>query len=646
MMEHTYLTNTTILEALKTYLQAFPSATAVQASPAGDFISRQELVPVRQSVGRITAEAVYARANVPHYLACAMDGIAVQAQATFGATDQQPVELTAGQFVAVDTGDPLPDPMDAVVMIEDVVRRDDKILLYAPATPWQHVRQIGEDFCAGDMLLPSHTALTPVAVGTLVAGGVMAVPVLTRPRVTLIPTGDEIVAPTLELKPGEIPEFNSTLFGSLLETWGAVVNTTPIIPDRLSQLEQAVRTATADSDLVLVLAGSSAGRDDYTTQVISTVGEVLIHGLAIRPGKPAVLGRCGQVPVIGLPGYPVSGLVVLEEIVAPLLRRLFRLDIPDRPTVTARLSRRLVSSLKYQEYIRVRLSALTEGYAATPLDRGAGLVSSFLKADGLLVVPQNCEGYEAGDTIEVRLIRPLAAIGRTLSVIGSHDPLLDECSDLFARFFGHSALLSSSHAGSFGGIMALKRREAHLAGIHILDEASGEYNVATVRQSFKPGEVVLIEGVYRQQGLMVAPGNPHRIASLTDIAARNLRYVNRQKGAGTRILLDFMLKQQQLSAEQLSGYTREEFTHTAVAAQIASGSADAGLGILSASRIFGLDFIPLADERYDFLVSADAFETPIVQRFLEVIRSAEFAARLDRLGGYRIDQIGRVITYA
>lgn len=634
-MNQQYLSNTPIEQALATYLAAFSQVA-----------SQPEIIPTRSALGRISAEALYARANVPHYLACAMDGIALNARLTFAATDQEPVRLQPGQWIAVDTGDPLPAGTDAVIMIEDVVWEGEAILLYTPATPWQHVRQIGEDFCAGDMLVPGHTVLSAAALGALTAGGVMTVPVLRSPVVTLIPTGDEIVAPTADLKPGDIPEFNSTLFGSLLESWGATVRTTAIIPDRLQALEQTVRAAIEASDLVLVLAGSSAGRDDYTTQVIAAVGDVLVHGLAIRPGKPAILGRSGNVPVIGLPGYPISGLIVLEDLVAPLMRQQFALAIPERTSCVATLSRRLVSSLKYQEYIRVRLTRLADGYAAIPLDRGAGLVTSFLKADGLLVVPQNCEGYEAGANVTIRLIRPQAAIDKTISVIGSHDPLLDECADLFARQPGSQVTLASSHAGSFGGILAIRRHEAHLAGVHILDEATGDYNVATIRQSYKPGEVVLVEGVYRQQGLMVARGNPFQITGLSDIASQQLRYVNRQKGAGTRILLDFLLKQQGIGPDQLSGYTREEYTHTAVAAQIATGSADAGLGILAAARIFDLDFIPLAEERYDFLIAAEAFGNLGIQHFLELIKSPAFAERLAKLGGYRIDQIGREIPYA
>lgn len=633
-MAQTYLKNTPLAAALAAYLPAFASQPE----------SQREWLATPEAAGRITAEAVYARLNVPHYLACAMDGIAVRAADTFGATDQQPVQLSASQYRVVDTGDPLPDGCDAVVMVEDLVHQGDRLLLATPAVPWQHVRQIGEDFCAGDLLVPSFSQLTPGALGTLVAGGVLKVPVQSRPRITLIPTGDEIVAPSPDLLPGQIAEFNSTLFGSLLASWGAQVETAAIVPDRLSALEQAVQAAVATSDLVLVLAGSSAGRDDYTTQVIAGLGEVLVHGLAIRPGKPAILGRIGAVPVLGLPGYPISGLVVLETVVAPLLQQLFRLAIPARPVVKARLSRRLLSSLKYQEYVRVRLTAAGGGqYAAIPLERGAGLVSSFLKADGWLVVPQDCEGFEAGTVVDIELLRPLAEIDQTISVIGSHDPLLDECTDLLARLPGQKFRLQSSHVGSFGGLLAIRRGEAHVAGIHLLDESSGTYNRAAVAKNFAAGEAILVEGVYRQQGLMVAAGNPLGLRGLSDLTRQGLRYVNRQKGAGTRMLLDFHLRQLGVAPDQISGYTREEMTHTAVAAQIASGSADAGLGILAAARTFGLDFIPVAEERYDFLIQKSLFATPAIRQFLELLQSAAFRQRLERLGGYRIDQIGQVL---
>lgn len=639
-MSQEYLTNTPLEEAIELYLQRLNAA---------DVEPGTENIPVTAALGRRTAAAVYAVRSVPHYLACAMDGIAIRAEWTFGASETAPVDLEKGRYVVVDTGDSLPDGMDAVIMVEDVIEFSQRIRLISPAVPWQHVRQIGEDFSAGDMLACSGTILGPALLGAMVAGGVRQVTVFRLPLITLIPTGDEIVPPSDEPVPGLIPEFNSTVYGKFLEADGARVLVMPIIPDVPELIQKALAEAIVRSDMVLLLAGSSAGRDDLSTQVIKSQGEVILHGIAIRPGKPTILGlgwpnNLGLYkPVIGLPGYSVSGLIVLEEIVRPILRQLFRLEIAERPQVEARLSRRLVSSLKYREYIRVRLTLSQGQLIASPLERGAGILTSYARADGLLVIPRDSEGFAEGTRVTIQLLRPLSQVEASLSVIGSHDPLLDEMADLLAKVKGSTVTLSSIHAGSMGGILAVRRHEAQIAGIHLLDEATGEYNLAYVQRYFPGNNVLLIEGVRRQQGLIVQRGNPLQIRDLADIANRQLRYVNRQKGAGTRLLLDYHLAKANISPDQISGYHREEYTHTGVAAQIASGSADAGLGILSVAKMAGLDFLPVAEEHYDFLIDTLAWELPAVQRFVALLRSDVFRQRLEQLGGYRLEEPGRII---
>ncbi len=633
-MSQEYLTNTPLEKAVELYLERLMAA---------DIRPLSEMINVRDGLGRRTAAAIYANRSVPHYLACAMDGVAVSAEKTFGASETAPIDFAKESCHMVDTGDGLPLGTDAVVMIEDVIDLGDRIRLIAPAVPWQHVRQIGEDFCAGDMLACSGTLLTPALLGVLVAGAVMNVPVLRRPHVTLIPTGDEIVPPTDELTAGRIPEFNTTVYGAFLEVDGVEVSVTAIIPDDPEKLRAALSEAIDRSDLVLLLAGSSAGRDDLSATTIRSLGEVVLHGIAIRPGKPAVLGICSNKPVIGLPGYPVSGLVVLEEVVRPLLSKRYGLDIPERPVVQARLTRRLNSSLKYLEYIRVRLTRSRGQLIAAPLDRGAGKLTSYANADGILSIPRDSEGFEEAALVDIRLLRPLSQIENALSVIGSHDPLIDEIADLLYLSEGPAVTLSSVHAGSMGGVLAIRRHEAQIGGIHLLDETSGEYNVAVVRRYFAGGEAILVEGVRRLQGLLVQRDNPLQIRDFSDIAERRLRYVNRQKGAGTRLLLDHLLTQHGISSERISGYTREEYTHTGVAAQIKAGTADAGMGILSAARIAGLDFLPLAEESYDFLIDAGAWQMPGVQRFISVLQSDAFRQRLEQLGGYRLVQPGRVI---
>ena len=645
-----YLTNTPLDQALSIYREKLLLAGI--SLPA-------ENIDVQNANGRFTIGPVYAVRSVPHYLASAMDGIAVRAADTFGATETTPVTLTSCSYTVVDTGDALPDEYDAVIMIEDVVWKADHAVMIQSAAPWQHVRQIGEDFCAGDMLLPGASVITPPVVGILLAGGISRIEVIRRPVIHIIPTGDEIVPPSGALKPGEIPEFNSSVFSSCLRQFGADVAVQPIVPDDPALLEAALLRSASESDWVLILAGSSAGRGDFTSAAIEKTGEVIVHGLAVRPGKPAILGICGTTPssgatpVIGIPGYPVSGLVVLEEILYPLLRELARLDIPHRREVHAVLSKRVLSSLKYQEYIRVRLNQVHERLIAIPMERGAGLLNSFARADGIAVIEQNSEGSEAGQDITVRLLRDMSDIQQTLCVIGSHDPLLDELSDLFHSDAGKTPPeilqqsvmhLMSAHAGSMGGLMAIKRGEAQLAGIHLLDAGSGTYNLPFLPRYFADDTVVLIEGVRRMQGLITAAGNPKEISSLSDLVRPGLRYVNRQGGSGTRILLDYQLEQLRITPDRINGYTREEITHSGVAAQIAAGSADAGLAIMAAARLFGLGFIPVAEECYDFAIRKDILETPLIRRFLALLKSAEFRRRLENMGGYRLLQPGEIIS--
>lgn len=632
-MSFQYLTNIPLEKAREDYISFMRNR---------GFHGGTEAVPVSDSCGRITAGPVYAHICAPHYNASAMDGIALSAAATFGATETTPVTLTPADFTVVDTGDPLPEGCDAVIMVEDVVTQDDGcVRLYAAAAPWQHIRQIGEDVCAGEMIVPSHALITPAAVGAMIAGGVLEISVVSRPKVGIIPTGDEIVPPTADPKPGDILEFNSSIFSAMLRQWGAEPRTYPICPDKFDAIEGALQMAAEECDMVILNAGSSAGREDYSAEAIKKLGEVLCHGIAIKPGKPAILGACGAKPVLGVPGYPVSGIIVVEELLKPLIDIWFSTPAAPAACVDAVLARPVVSGLKYREYVRVRLGRVDGRYIASPLNRGAGVVSSFMKADGILDIPQGAEGCEAGETVSVRLLRPSYELDRTLVVIGSHDPLLDELGDLIHTAFP-DIYMSSTHVGSMGGIMAVRRGETHAAGIHLLNEADGRYNTAFVEKYFPGGGVRLVECVGRTQGLMLAKGNPLGIAGVSDLCRSKLRYVNRQKGSGTRILIDYLCKKLELDSGKIYGYDREEFTHTSVAAQIASGTADAGMGIYSAAKLYDLDFLPVCMEQYDLLVPDSAWDTPMVQAMLEVMQGEAFRERLRNLGGYTVENPGTV----
>lgn len=629
-----YLTNVPLEQARREYLELLEHQ---------GFEPQTQVIPVYESCGRVTAEAVYAHICAPHYTASAMDGVAVCARDTFGATETTPVTLHPEQFTVLDTGDPVPEGRDAVIMVEDLVKNEDgSITIHAAAAPWQHIRQIGEDVCAGEMILPGHMTVTPAAIGAMIAGGVLELRVIRRPVVGIIPTGDEIIPPCTDPRPGDILEFNGSIFSAMVRQWGAEPVVYPIVPDDFDRIKAMVEKASDQCDMVILNAGSSAGREDFSAQVIRQLGQVLYHGIAIKPGKPAILGCRGKTAILGVPGYPVSGIIVIEQFLKPLIEHWLKTPAQPEHYAQATLTRPVVSGLKYQEFVRVRMGAVGGRLMASPLSRGSGVVSSFMKADGILEVPQGLEGYEAGEEVTLRLLSPMEKLRNTLVVIGSHDPLLDELADML--HLGDPRLyMSSSHVGSMGGIMAIRRGEAHMAGCHLLDTADGTYNRSFIRKYFPKGDVKLVSCVGRQQGLMVARGNPLNICSFADISRQGIRYVNRQKGSGTRILTDYLCSREKVEPSDVYGYTREELTHTSVAAQIACGSADVGMGIYSAAKLYDLDFIPICIEEYDLIIPDHAWDSPMVQQLLTILRSDAFREKILSMGGYTVDHPGQVL---
>ncbi len=635
-MSFQYLTNVPLKKATEDYVRIMMEK---------GFEAGEEDVPVFDACNRVSARPVYAVISAPHYNAAAMDGIAVHAKMTFGATETTPIVIAKDDFIVIDTGDPVPDAYDAVIMVEDLVHLDDgAVKLHSAATPFQHIRQIGEDICQGEMIIPSYTSITPAAIGSMLAGGVLRVPVLKKALVGIIPTGDEIVPPTTKNPgTGDILEFNSSIFASMLQNWGAETKIYPICKDIVDDIKATVEVALEECDIVIINAGSSAGREDHTVHIVKDVGDVLYHGIAIKPGKPAILGYKNNKVILGVPGYPVSGIIVIEEILKPLLAHFSKQYFSPPVHHEAVLSRPVISGVKYEEFIRVRMGHVEGRYIASPLSRGSGIVSSFMKADGMLRIPQGVEGYKAGENVSIELLQDLTKIDSSLVAIGSHDPLLDELADML-HVADKKLYMISSHTGSMGGVMAVKRREAHIAGVHLLDEGDGSYNISYVKKYFPEGGVRLIEVTGRQQGFMIAKGNPKNIETLQDLHRDGVRFINRQKGSGTRILFDYLNKQKGLAASHIYGYDHEEFTHTSIAAQIASGSADVGMGIYAAARMFDLDFIPVCIEKYDFLIPEYAYETPMIQKILEIIKSVSFKQKLKSLGGYLLDQPGREYT--
>ena len=634
-----YLKTTPVEEARKKYMQALEEAGCLK--------QEEERTDTYESLGRITAEAVYAKCCSPLFNAAAMDGIAVKSAETAEAGEERPLALSLGSgYRIIDTGDPVKSPFDAVIMAEDVMETGEGMVTITKSVPgWQHVRPIGEDIAAGEMLLPSHHTIRPVDIGVLLAGGILNLEIFKKPQVSIIPTGTEIIMPHENPKEGDIIDSNSGMIAAMVTESGGVPHRCSIVPDDYQKIKETVLQETERSDMVIINAGSSAGTEDYTVHVLREIGQVIVHGVAMKPGKPVILAIVQGKPVIGLPGYPVSAYLAFENFAEPVLRIMAGLSpnkgSSTRKTVKAVLSKRTVSSLKHREYVRVKVGKVGDKFVCAPLARGAGAAMSLVRADGFCVIPQESEGFEAGETVDVELYTDLVQIENTLVSIGSHDIIIDVMNDMMAeRFPGMN--LSGTHVGSMGGLMALSRGETVIAPTHLLDEETGEYNVSYMENIFPGENMALIKGVDRIQGIMVKKGNPLGIKGVEDLT--RVRYVNRQRGAGTRVLLDYKLKQAGITPDMIDGYDKEAATHMAVAALVASEEIDAGMGVKSAADAMGLDFIEVGTEEYDFAIRQENLELPQVRAFRQILESEEFHEKLAEMGGYGWRQAGRIVT--
>jgi molybdopterin molybdotransferase/putative molybdopterin biosynthesis protein len=601
-------------------------------------------VPVTEAAGLVIAAPVWAVRSSPPFDAAGMDGIAVTAADTTAAGETTPVWLEVGAYDVVDTGDPMPGGRDAVVMREHVhYDAGGRAELRAAVPPYQHVRSIGEDVAAGELLLPEGHRLRAADLAAMAAAGQVAASVRRKAVVLILPTGDEVVPIGTEPGPGEILDTNSLMLAEQAREAGCDARVLPVEPDDPDRIAAVVKAAAEECDLLIVIAGSSAGRDDYTARVVASAGTLAVHGVAVRPGHPVVLGVVGQTPVLGAPGYPVSAALTFDIFAVPLLAELSGAPSRRRPLATARLARKLASPLGMDDWVRVRLGMVGGDTVATPLPRGAGVLTSLVRADGLLVVPAGSEGHHAGTSVSVELLRSLDEIARTIVVIGSHDLVLDLAASAL-RAADPLITLASSNVGSLGGLVAVRDGLCHLAGSHLLDPATSEYTLPYLDRVFGPGpasEVAVVRLVHREQGLLVAPGNPLGLTGIEDLARPGVRYVNRQRGAGTRVLLDHLLTGLGLAPDAIAGYAREEPTHLAVAAAVAAGRADAGLGIMAAAAPFGLDFVPVAREPYDLVVAPGALDGPQLAPLWALLRDPGFQASVEALGGYSAREMGR-----
>lgn len=633
--ESVYLSNKPLGEARRLWLQALDSADFFSITPV--------TLPVDKALGKTTAKAVYAQHSSPTYNASAMDGVAVSFQDLSMASETSPVRLSRSRYLPVNTGNAVPEPYNAVVMIEDVHTHDNgEIELISPATPWQHIRTVGEDIVATELIIPQGHTIRPIDQGAMLAAGITEVEIAKPPVVTVIPTGSELIEPGTEVEPGQIIEFNSRILSGSLAQWGAEVRSHPSVSDDPALLAEAVCEAAQTSDLVITNAGASAGTKDFSGSVLGKEGHVVVHGVAIKPGKPVILALIDDTPVIGLPGYPVSALLTLELFGRELIYRFMGKPLPDDDYCEALMSRPIHSAMGVDQFVRVTLGQVGDKLIATPSGKGAGAVMSMVRADGMLTIPSGSEGIGAGEQVRISMLRDRKEIDSTLVVIGSHDNILDLMANALHRL-DPPIRLSSAHVGSMGGIMAIRRGEAHFGGSHLLDAATGEYNVSFIHRFLPDTPLHLINLCYREQGLMVTKGNPQGISSLADIAEKKLSFINRQKGAGTRLLTDKILAESGLEPEQIPGYNHEEYTHMNVAAAVSCGRVDTGMGIRAAALALNLDFVPIAEERYDLIVPIGFLEDSRVQGALELTADAGFRSKIEALGGYNLRDCGSIM---
>jgi len=347
--------------------------------------------------------------------------------------------------------------------------------------------------------------------------------------------------------------------------------------------------------------------------------------------------------VAGLPGYPVSAALTFDLFVRPLIHRLQGLATPQRTSIEAVMTRKVFSTMGQEEFLRVKVGKVAGQFLAMPLQRGAGTTMSLVRADGLVHIPSASEGLHEGQKVSVELLTGLEQVEKAIIAVGSHDLALDVLSNHLHQKYPNTSL-SSTNVGSLGGLIALGREEAHLAGSHLLDEETGDYNLPYVRRLLGDKAMVVVNLVFREQGLMVARGNPKGIGSLRDLLRPEVRFINRQRGAGTRVLLEYRMKRMGITSARVNGYDQVAFTHLAVAVAVAGGSADAGLGIVAAARALDLDFIPLMKERYDLVIPRDYFGSPLLAPLLDILQQPSFRAEVESLGGYDTSQMGRVLA--
>ncbi len=601
-------------------------------------------ISAKESFGYILSEPIFAKVSAPNFTASAMDGIAIDYKKTLEASENNHIELLENiDYMVVDTGDYIEPKYNAVIMVEDIINIEEcKIKITSPIGFFENIRSVGEDIVKTQMVLPSFHKIRPVDIGAIIASGVENVKVFRPFNVGIMPTGTEIVDITKgNFKKGDIIDSNSYMLKALVEEMGFKGHINDIVKDDYNLLKENIIKMIDKNDIVFINAGSSAGREDFTKDILAELGEVIIHGVAIKPGKPVILAVVNNKMVVGIPGYSVSCYMVFEKIIKPILNSLLKVDV-EQNHIEATLTKQVNSSLKHLEFVRVKVGFVNDKWIATPLARGAGVSMSLVDCDGILEVPKEFEGYNSGESVTIKLNKDISELKKRLTSIGSHDMIIDVLRDQLICD-DKNIDISSTHLGSFGGVIALKNKECDFAPIHILDEDTGLYNIGAINKFFKDEKMVLIKGVQRQQGLYVAKGNPKNIKGIKDIV--NHKYANRQSGSGTYILLEYLLKENDINEKDVVGFDFNLPTHFDVAINVKEGITDCGLGVYSVAKSLDIDFVHIINEDYDFLIYEKDLEKEYIKLFIDTLKSDNFKKKIEELGGYETNHCGEIIYF-
>lgn len=584
-------------------------------------------VPLMQSVGRVVAEPVFAKYSVPEVNISAMDGIAIRSRDTIGATDRSPVTLE--HFTRVNTGNIVPPEFDAVVMIEDTWEAGEKFQIRKSAIPWQHVRPAGEDVKENKLVLPRGHSIRAFDIGALATYGITDIEVLAV-RVGIIPTGSELVPLGVRPGPGQVVESNTVMAQVFLSQMGADCTRYPIVHDDPGLIRDAMSTAVKENDLVLISAGSSAGTRDFTESVIRSLGDLVFHGVAVKPGKPVMLGKVEGKPVLGMPGYPLAAQTVLREFAVPLLESWGLSPAPRFP-VNVRLGQALVSDPGFDEFVPVFVGRIGTTLYGIPHGKGAGVQMATIKANGYTHIPAPVEGYEAGTRLEVLLTTDPGSVERILIFTGSVDPALEE---LAALAHDKGLYIQANNPGNTGAFLAIQRNTSHAAPLS-LPARSLLSSYQSLIKNIPAGDVVFVHIATIEQGLASHDG-----LGLGDLP--RVRFINTQKESPSRAVLDTLMAAEGIDPSQVNGYLQEVYGPQAVAFAIRNGFADAGMCTSSVATANGLRFVPLAHEDYELAIRREMLEDSRIRMLVKLIQSPEYRAILEKTGGYDVSLTGTI----